>query len=185
MANVRFRTTSPQTPYYGLRYPFWDALDHSCSIISDHVLVWKKRSWNKYFGLHDGNGSLIGSRYILVGSGLHLELVHGLTGLGDIELVVIVVAHNGTLLFTISPESRATSGEIVFLSVTLVWPESRAVWMEIGGNNAESFQRGILALQLSWLYAIIKNDDWSSELEGHNLICFVKWWTSPFPKRQL
>ena len=32
------------------------------------------------------------------GSGLHLELVHGLTGLGDVELVVVRVAHNGSLL---------------------------------------------------------------------------------------
>ena len=41
--------------------------------------------------------------------GLHLELVHGLTGLGDVELVVIVVAHNGSLLFNISGK-RMLSG---------------------------------------------------------------------------
>ena len=32
------------------------------------------------------------------GSGLHLELVHSLTGLGDVELVVVIVAHNDSLL---------------------------------------------------------------------------------------
>ena len=52
--------------------------------------------------------------------GLHLELVHRLTGMGDIQLVVVRVAHNDSLLLSISPEIPPTSGEIVFLSVTLV-----------------------------------------------------------------
>ena len=34
---------------------------------------------------------------------LHLELVHCLPGLGDVELIVIV-AHNGSLLLSFSPE---------------------------------------------------------------------------------
>ena len=44
----------------------------------------------------------------------------GLTGLGNIQLVVVRVAHNDSLLLSISPEIPPTSGEIVFLSVTLV-----------------------------------------------------------------
>ena len=66
--------------------------------------------------LHDGNGGLIGSRYILVVGGLHLELVHGLACLGDVQTVAggiaagvagviagvvgIVVAHGRSLLFS-------------------------------------------------------------------------------------
>ena len=49
--------------------------------------------------LHDGNSGLIGSRYILVVGGLHLELLHALLGLGDIQLVGRIVAHDRSLLF--------------------------------------------------------------------------------------
>ena len=44
----------------------------------------------------------------LLGS-LHLEAVHGLAGLGDIDLVVVRVAHIDSLLFTF-PESQPLSG---------------------------------------------------------------------------
>ena len=39
-------------------------------------------------------------RYIKVGSGFHLELVHGGTGFGDVELVVVLAGHNDCLLFS-------------------------------------------------------------------------------------
>ena len=49
-----------------------------------------------------------------LGSGLHLELVHSLTGLGNIQLVVVIVAHIDSLLF-VFPESKMLSGlESVF-----------------------------------------------------------------------
>ena len=38
--------------------------------------------------------SLRRHRYIKVGSGLHLELVHSGTSLGDVELVVVLAGHN-------------------------------------------------------------------------------------------
>ncbi len=47
-----------------------------------------------YFHQHS-----IGNRNIKVRSRLHLELVHGLPGLGDIQLIVLAV-HNETLLLT-------------------------------------------------------------------------------------
>ena len=50
--------------------------------------------------LHDGNGGLIGSRYILVIGGLHLELLHTLLGLGDVQLVGRIVAHDRSLLLS-------------------------------------------------------------------------------------
>ena len=37
--------------------------------------------------------SLICSRYIKVGSRFHLELIHGGTGFGDVELVVVLAGH--------------------------------------------------------------------------------------------
>ena len=40
-----------------------------------------------------------------LGSRLHLELVHCLTGLGDIQLIVVLAAHRNSLLF-IFPESQ-------------------------------------------------------------------------------
>ena len=46
---------------------------------------------------------------------LHLELVHCLTGLGDIQLVVVLAAHSYSLLFGF-PESQVAfrSGELLF-----------------------------------------------------------------------
>ena len=46
--------------------------------------------------------------------GLHLELVHGLPGLGDVELIVIV-AHNRSLLFGF-PESQVAFRQESFFS---------------------------------------------------------------------
>jgi len=40
---------------------------------------------------------------------LHLEAVHSLTGLGNIDLVVILVAHNVSLLLVDFPESKTLS----------------------------------------------------------------------------
>jgi hypothetical protein len=36
---------------------------------------------------------------------LHLETVHGLTGLGDIQLIVVIVAHRKSLLLLSSEEN--------------------------------------------------------------------------------
>ena len=54
-------------------------------------------------------------------SSLHLELVHSLTGLGDVELVVIV-AHNRSLLqfFVAESLSPSTGKTTFFLSVSIV-----------------------------------------------------------------
>ena len=64
--------------------------------------------------LHDGNSGLIGSRYILVVGGLHLELVHTLLGLGDIQLVGRIVAHNRSLLLSFREAPRIPKDVIRF-----------------------------------------------------------------------
>ena len=64
---------------------------------------------------------LICSGYIFVLGSLHLEAVHSLTGLGDIDLVVVRVAHFSSLLFVDSGKQVTFRlGECLFLSVTLV-----------------------------------------------------------------
>lgn len=62
-------------------------------------------------------------RYIFLAGGLHLELVHCLTGLGDIDLVGILAAHFGSLLFSILRESQTLSlGNRLFLSASIALP---------------------------------------------------------------
>ena len=45
-----------------------------------------------------------------LGSCLHLEAVHSLTGLGDIQLVIVIVAHNQSLLFINSGKQPLSGG---------------------------------------------------------------------------
>ena len=80
-----------------------------------------------------------------LGSCLHLELVHGLTSLGDIQLVVVLVAHNRSLLF-VYPESKMLSGwrasfsfrshsfTIVGICMNVKW---RKEWIEIASDCYE------------------------------------------------
>ena len=49
---------------------------------------------------------------------LHLEAVHGVTGLGDIDPVVIRVAHNHSLLCFL--RKKTLPEESIFCSVTMV-----------------------------------------------------------------
>ena len=64
-----------------------------------------------YFHQHS-----IGNRNIKVGSRLHLELVHGLTGLGDVQLIVLAV-HTNYLLLTIFPGGKPIPpGMLLFLA---------------------------------------------------------------------
>ena len=51
--------------------------------------------------------------------GLHLELVHGLPGLGDIDLVVIGVAHKCSLLLLSSEENTLRRKHFLFRSHSL------------------------------------------------------------------
>ena len=70
-----------------------------------------------------------------LGSCLHLELVHGLTSLGDIQLVVVLVAHNRSLLF-VYPESKMLSGwRASFLSVAIVLPRRKEKHMFLFGKK--------------------------------------------------
>ena len=72
-----------------------------------------------------------------LGSSLHLELVHGLTSLGDIQLVVVLVAHNRSLLF-VYPESKMLSGwRASFLSVAIVLPRKREKHMFLFGKMSK------------------------------------------------
>ena len=77
--------------------------------------------------LHDGNSGLIGSRYILVVGGLHLELLHALLGLGDVDTVAgrIVAAHSHSLLFLFG--KRSLPGGCEVLSVGVFCPEAQSV----------------------------------------------------------
>ena len=56
---------------------------------------------------------LICSGYIFVLCGLHLEAVHGLTSLGDIDLIVVGIAHNRSLLCFL--RKKPLSEESVFV----------------------------------------------------------------------
>ena len=61
-----------------------------------------------------------------LGSGLHLELVHCLTGLGDVDLVVALHIHS--LLLSFSRKARRLSGEnAFFLSATIALPNQRKI----------------------------------------------------------
>ena len=64
--------------------------------------------------LHDGNSGLIGSRYILVIGSLHLELVHALLGLGDVQLVGRIVAHDRSLLLSFGKRLDPRRNQIAF-----------------------------------------------------------------------
>ena len=70
--------------------------------------------------LHNKSGSLRCRRYTLVGSSLHLELVHGFTSLGNVDLVVAL--HISSLLLGFRKASRFPIGERLFLSVALFCP---------------------------------------------------------------
>ena len=48
--------------------------------------------------------SLRCKKYIKVLCSLHLELVHSLTSLGDVQLIVVIVAHLKSLLFFLRKE---------------------------------------------------------------------------------
>ena len=45
------------------------------------------------------NYFIIGTGYIDLTGGLHLELIHGGAGLGDVELVAVLARHSYDLLF--------------------------------------------------------------------------------------
>lgn len=55
----------------------------------------------------------IGNRDINVGSGLHLELLHGLLGLGNVKLV-IVAAHLNSLLIVVFGKDTGFRGKSAF-----------------------------------------------------------------------
>ena len=55
---------------------------------SDYVRGGKKRRYYKYFLLLHNGETLRCRKYIFIRSGLHLELVHGLTSLRNVDLVV-------------------------------------------------------------------------------------------------
>ena len=66
---------------------------------------------------------LICSGYIFILGSLHLELVHGFLSLGNIDPVVIGIAHLDSLLFIISgKQDTFRIGEHLFLSVVIVLP---------------------------------------------------------------
>ena len=61
-----------------------------------------------------------------LGSCLHLELVHCLTGLGDVDLVVALHIHS--LLLSFSRKAMRLSGEnAFFLSATIALPNQRKI----------------------------------------------------------
>ena len=51
---------------------------------------------------------------------LHLELVHGLLGLGNVDPVIIGIAHWKSLLFNISGKQPLSGWRASFLSVAIV-----------------------------------------------------------------
>ena len=83
----------------------------------------------------------IGNRTINVGSGLHLELLHGLLGLGNVKLV-IVAAHLNSLLIVVFRERTPVFGENrLFLSAGIACVVFRHKFPAFSGNTGEEWKQ--------------------------------------------
>lgn len=82
-------------------------------------------------------------RYIFLGSGLHLELLHGLLGLGNVKLV-IVAAHLNSLLIVVFRERTPVFGENrLFLSAGIACVVSCNKFPAFSGNTGEEWKTEI------------------------------------------
>ena len=90
-------------------------------------------------------------RYIFLGSSLHLELVHSLTSLRNVDLVVVL--HCRYSPFVVFRESQvAFPWKTSFLSVSIVWPNCFFIWMEFGGKTGSKWKRTILWMKNPCIY---------------------------------
>ena len=83
----------------------------------------------------------IGNRNINVGSGLHLELLHGLLGLGNVKLV-IVAAHLNSLLMVVFRERTPVFGENrLFLSAGIACVVFHHKFPAFSGKTGEEWKQ--------------------------------------------
>lgn len=83
----------------------------------------------------------IGNRDINVGSGLHLELLHGLLGLGNVKLV-IVAAHLNSLLMVVFRERAPVFGENrLFLSAGIACVVFHHKFPAFSGKTGEEWKQ--------------------------------------------
>ena len=91
------------------------------------------------------------------GSSLHLELVHSLTGLGNIDLIIAL--HSDSLLFD-SSESKTPSEEVVsFLSVGVFLPEVMEKLMFLFGKIHRFWKRRLHYIHIEVQFGHKKKND--------------------------
>ena len=84
-----------------------------------------------------------------LGSGLHLELLHGLLGLGNVKLV-IVAAHLNSLLMVVFRERTPVFGENrLFLSAGIACVVSCNKFPAFSGNTGEEWKQNEGLMELS------------------------------------
>ena len=74
---------------------------------------------------------------------LHLELVHSLASLGNVQLIVVRVAHFRTLLFFL--RKVTLSEESVFVSVGVFLPDKKTIHLFLFGNLRNYWKHCILS----------------------------------------
>ena len=91
----------------------------------------------------------IGNWTINVGSGLHLELLHGLLGLGNVKLV-IVAAHLNSLLMVVFRERTPVFGENrLFLSAGIACVVFQHKFPAFSGKTGEEWKQNEGLMELS------------------------------------
>ena len=84
-----------------------------------------------------------------LGSGLHLELLHGLLGLGNVKLV-IVAAHLNSLLMVVFRERTPVFGENrLFLSAGIACVVFRHKFPAFSGKTGEEWKQNEGLMELS------------------------------------
>ena len=84
---------------------------------------------------------------------LHLELVHSLASLGDIQLVVVRVAHFRTLLFFL--RKRHFPKKALFVSVGLFLPGMKTIHLFLRGKVRKIWKKNGFKISLRMLFAVV------------------------------